>query len=194
MRGMSDAERSSADPKVRGALRWRLAVGGFVLVFGFSCPLFIPLVVSSGLSDEVKAAASGFLFFGVPELFTLAAVALMGKEGFNFFKQRAWAALRKVSPPTGVSLLRYRVGLIGFIVPLVLAWGLPYVEDFIPVYGRNRIAVAAAGDILLLVSLLILGGDFWDKLRSLFIHGAVVSFPRRQSDGADVGLNASREL
>jgi hypothetical protein len=30
----------------------------------------------------------------------------------------------------------------------------------------------------LLVSLPVLGGDFWDKLRTLFIHGAKVVFPK----------------
>jgi len=190
MRGTSDTERFSGDPEPQRALRGRIAVGGFVLVFGFCCPLFIPLVVSSGLSDEVKTAASGFLFFGVPELFTLAAVALMGKEGFDFFKERAWAALRRVSPPTEVSLVRYRVGLVAFTVPLVLGWVLPYAQDIIPAYERNRFVVAASGDILLLFSLLTLGGAFWDKLRSLFVHGAVARFPSRQSDGADAGLTA----
>ena len=34
-----------------------------------------------------------------------------------------------------------------------------------------------AGDLLLLASLFVLGGDFWDKLRSLFSHGATVVFP-----------------
>ena len=30
--------------------------------------------------------------------------------------------------------------------------------------------------LILLASLFVLGGDFWDKLRSLFIHDATVSF------------------
>jgi len=30
----------------------------------------------------------------------------------------------------------------------------------------------------LLVSLFVLGGDFWDKLRALFFHGAKAVFPK----------------
>jgi hypothetical protein len=37
--------------------------------------------------------------------------------------------------------------------------------------------LAFIGDLLLLVSLFILGGDFWDKLRALFVREAKVVFP-----------------
>jgi hypothetical protein len=33
------------------------------------------------------------------------------------------------------------------------------------------------GDVLLLVSLFLLGGGFWDKLRSLFTHDAYTVIP-----------------
>ena len=32
-------------------------------------------------------------------------------------------------------------------------------------------------DLLLLASILVLGGDFWDKIRALFIHEAKAQFP-----------------
>ena len=31
--------------------------------------------------------------------------------------------------------------------------------------------------LLLLASLFVLGGNFWDKIRSLFVHDAVAQFP-----------------
>jgi hypothetical protein len=30
---------------------------------------------------------------------------------------------------------------------------------------------------MLFASLFVLGGDFWDKVRSLFVHGATARFP-----------------
>jgi hypothetical protein len=30
---------------------------------------------------------------------------------------------------------------------------------------------------MLLASLFVLGGEFWDKLRALFVHGARAAFP-----------------
>jgi hypothetical protein len=37
--------------------------------------------------------------------------------------------------------------------------------------------MAMSGDLLLIVSLFILGGDFWDKLRALFVRDAKAVFP-----------------
>ena len=37
------------------------------------------------------------------------------------------------------------------------------------------------GDLLLLTSLFVLGGDFWDKLRALFFHQAKAVFPQTTS-------------
>jgi hypothetical protein len=45
----------------------------------------------------------------------------------------------------------------------------------------NPLPSAIGGDILILAGLLILGGDFWDKIRSLFIHDAEVHFSRKSS-------------
>ncbi len=39
--------------------------------------------------------------------------------------------------------------------------------------------IAICGDILILASLLVLGGDFWDKIRSLFIHDIEVHFSQK---------------
>jgi hypothetical protein len=41
---------------------------------------------------------------------------------------------------------------------------------------NNPLPYAIAGDILIITSLVVLGGDFWDKIRSLFIHDAEVNF------------------
>jgi hypothetical protein len=56
-----------------------------------------------------------------------------------------------------------------FSIPIVFGWVAPYVSDLIPSYFRERVHLC---DLLLLVSLFVLGGDFWNKLRALFIHDA----------------------
>jgi hypothetical protein len=33
------------------------------------------------------------------------------------------------------------------------------------------------GDLMFVASFFVLGGDFWDKLRALFIQGAKAQFP-----------------
>jgi hypothetical protein len=40
-----------------------------------------------------------------------------------------------------------------------------------------RISVNVAADMLFVVSLFVLGGEFWDKLRALFVYDARAEFP-----------------
>jgi hypothetical protein len=157
--------------------RVRLLLGGGVLIFGWLCPLFVPLVLGSELPGEWKTTLSGLLLLGIPELFTLAAVAILGKAGFEHLKGVLFGLLRRVAPPDTVSLARYRVGLAMFMLPVLFAWISIYVPNLIPGFTAHPIAFAVTGDVMLFASLLVLGGDFWDKLRSLFVHGARARFP-----------------
>jgi hypothetical protein len=59
-----------------------------------------------------------------------------------------------------------------FLLPLLFGWLVPYGPHLVPAYGAHRFAVNLAGDLLLILSLFVLGGDFWDKVRALFIHEA----------------------
>jgi hypothetical protein len=40
---------------------------------------------------------------------------------------------------------------------------------------------AVGGDLLLFISLFVLGGDFWNKLQSLFVHDATAVIPQKPS-------------
>ena len=59
-----------------GQIRWRLRLGLIVFIIGFLSPLLIPLVTDSELPTKWKAVISGFLAIGIPELFSIAAIAL----------------------------------------------------------------------------------------------------------------------
>ncbi|MGD8703629.1 MAG: hypothetical protein PVH26_14430, partial [Desulfosarcina sp.] len=72
---------------------------------------------------------------------------------------------------------RYKTGLVIFMLPPVYAFLRPYIGKFIPGLAEYGLVFAIAGDIMLLVGLFLLGGDFWEKLRSLFIHQAVAVIP-----------------
>jgi len=136
-------------------------------------------VASSGLSAEWKAILSGLLLLGIPEVFTLVAVAILGRDGFSYLKGLLFGLLRKhFAPPVVVSLSRYRIGLVMFVLPLLFGWLAAYVPDYIPGYASHRLAYALGGDLLFLGSLFVLGGGFWDKLRALFVHRARAVFPK----------------
>lgn len=84
--------------------RSRLLLGGGVLIFGWLCPLFVPIVLGSHLPGEWKTTLSGLLLLGIPELFTLAAVAILGKPGFEHLKGILFSLLGRLAPPDTVSL------------------------------------------------------------------------------------------
>ena len=148
----------------------RLIWGGIVFVSGFLSPLLIPLVIASDLTPGFKSLVSGLLALGIPELFMLIAVAILGKAGFSYLKSKIFSWFKKYGPPDTVSLTRYRIGLIFFIVPILLGFVLPYVWELVPFIKQYLLFIVISGDVILLISLFILGGDFWDKLRSLFIY------------------------
>jgi hypothetical protein len=155
---------------------WRLKAG--VALFGMSILLpvaGIPLVATLGLSTAMTASVSGALLVGA-EVLGVAAVAVMGKSGFAFIKSRVFGFLKQYGPPRKVSRRRYNIGLVLFCMPLLFAWLSPYVYKWVPGLLSHPLPLAIGGDILIVVSLIVLGGDFWDKIRSLFIHNAEVRF------------------
>lgn len=152
----------------------RLAVGGVIFGLGMICPLFVPLVAATGLSAGWKAALSGLLLLGIPEVFMLAAVAVLGKPGFQYLRGRIFAVLRRAAPPEHVGRTRHRIGLALFVLPLLLGWLGPYALLQVPAYAEHALLVHLGGDAVLLTSLFVLGGSFWDKLRALFAHDAIV--------------------
>ena len=167
---MDDSNRMA--PSVSPPSGWRFPVGVTIFVAGFAAPAAIPLVVRSDLPAGWKTAISGALAVGVPEIMMLAATAVMGKAGFAELKQRVGRFFRKYGPPDRVGRTRYRVGLVMLCVPLGIAWLGPYLGSHLPGWTAHRMVWHLSGDVLFVASLFVLGGDFWEKLRSLFVHDA----------------------
>ena len=158
---------------------WRFRLGLIVLVVGWLSPLCIPLITATELPTRWKTIISGALAVGIPEVFTVAAIAIMGKSGYNLIKERIFSFLKKHGPPDRVSLTRYRIGLVMFVLPVVFGWLGPYGVHLIPGYEAHRFVVSLIGDVMFVASLFVLGGDFWDKIRALFSHSARVQFSGR---------------
>jgi uncharacterized membrane-anchored protein len=155
---------------------WRLKLGVVLFLFSIALPLLgIPMVAAIGLSTTMTASVSGGLLVGA-EVLGLLAVVVMGKSGFAFIKTRIFGFLKQYGPPKDVSRRRYTIGLVMFFVPVIFGWISIYVSDFIPGFTNNPLAYAIGGDLLLLMSLIVLGGNFWDKIRALFIYDAKIYF------------------
>lgn len=141
--------------------------GGWVF---FALSLLLPLggmlVPLLGLSKGTTALLVGAMVVGAPEVCVVAAIALWGRETFNYFLGRAKGLLRHLLPPAHVSPARYRLGLLLFIGSALPCWLLAYFPHWLE--DRSRIAVLAASDFAFIFSFYVLGGDFWGKLRALF--------------------------
>ena len=159
---------------------WRFKASLALFIFSIVVPAAGLLLVGTlGLSVTLTATVSGALLMG-GELLGIAAVAIMGKPGYEYIKTRFFGFLKRYGPSQQVGRVRYNLGLIMFCTPILFAWLSLYLGDYIPGYAHDPLPYALAGDILLLASLFVLGGDFWDKLRSLFVHNAVARFREPQ--------------
>jgi hypothetical protein len=164
--GVNEDASTAAQP----AMGWRIKLGVTIFVLSILLPIAgIPLVATLGLAGTMTATVSGVLLVGA-EVLGVLAVAVMGKSGYLYIKSRVYGLLRQYGPPEVVSHLRYNIGLVMFILPILFGWVTPYASDWIPNLEDNMFAYAIGGDLLLLASLFVLGGDFWDKIRALFVY------------------------
>jgi hypothetical protein len=153
----------------------RLVFGTVILIVGFLSPLLIPWVTSTDWSVGLKSFLSGFLAFGIPEIFMLIAIAVMGKPGYEFFKEKIAKFIQPFLPPDAVSQTRYRFGLTLFSIPILFGFLAPYLGHFFKGLHDVPISWYLGLDLVFVVSLFVLGGDFWDKLSGLFDHEARIS-------------------
>lgn len=165
---------NSVNKTEQSAPGWRFRIGISLFVLGFFSPLCIPLVMATSLSTAWKTTLSGLLMLGIPELFLLVAAAIMGKPGFNYVKAKVFGAFKRYALPVKVSRTRYRIGLVMLLIPLLYGWLEPYASQLISGHEKYRVVLAIAGDVLFLASLFVLGGEFCDKLRALFIYEAKI--------------------
>ena len=157
-------------------LGWPLKLGVGMFVFSILLPFAgAPLVAALDLSMNLTTSLSGAFLIG-GELIGLMAVAVMGKSGYAYIKSLVFGFIKKFGPPGKVSRLRYTIGLIMLSIPILFGWVSPYIPGQIPGFLPDPVYYALGGDILFVVGLFVIGGDFWDKIRSLFVHDAKVRF------------------
>jgi hypothetical protein len=155
---------------------WSLKLGVALFIFSIVLPLLgIPFVATLGFSNSITTTVSAALLIGA-EVIGVAAIAVMGKNGYVYVKNRVLGFLKQHGPPEKVSRRRYTIGLIMFSLPILFAWLSVYIANWVPGFINNPLPYAIIGDVLFLTSLFVLGGEFWDKVRALFIYEAKALF------------------
>ena len=163
-----------------GRVGWRFWLGCLVFVGSWMSPLLIPAVLASPLPPAWRTLLAGLLALGIPEVGSVVAVAIMGQSGYAVLKKWVGSLLGRLWPAERVSPTRYRLGLVLFLVPVLASWATPYALYAFPSLLGSLLPVAVAGDVLFVVSLFVLGGEFWDKVRALFVYEARVAILSRE--------------
>jgi hypothetical protein len=171
----------SADtlPVPERATRWRMILALSVWLGGFLLPLAIPLVTTLPLPMATKMALSGLLVFGLPQVSTVIAIAIVGKSGFHYLMEALFGAAKRFGPRLHVSKVRYRIGLVMLFLPLAVSLLEPYVTLLVADQHLPHWIYGAVEDTLFLASFFVLGGEFWDKVKALFIYEARAVLPAR---------------
>jgi hypothetical protein len=158
----------------------RLWAGVGVFALGWILALtLVPFVTNSDLSTSAKATLTTLLVVVCPKIFLVGTIAILGKPGFAYIKGVVMTFFRKVGPPAEVGKWRYRVGLVMFFLPFLFTWILTYFGHVLPGGQEATPYYMKGGDAIQILSLFVLGGDFWDKLRSLFVRRAKAEFPEK---------------
>jgi hypothetical protein len=154
----------------------RLKLGVALLILGLVMPAGTLLVAVSDWPVAVKTLVSSILLFGF-EIMLVPAVALMGKDNFERIWSGAMRLLKELKPAGNVGKTRYTLGLYMLVGPTLYAWIASYAPSWLPEDYVMRVGVNLGLDLITLASLFVLGGDFWDKVRALFLHDARAVLP-----------------
>ena len=155
----------------------RLVTGITLLVLGLVLPLGIVPVSATSWPASVKAVVGGVLFFGF-EVMAIPAVAIMGKENCERITAKARGLFRRMKPSGDVGRVRHAIGIVLFVLPVLPTYVTAYAPQWLPEASSWRLWVNLCADGMFLVSLFVLGGDFWDKLRALVVREARAVFPQ----------------
>jgi hypothetical protein len=159
---------------------WRFKTGIALFALMILAWGLIPIEAALGMSAGTIAATTAGIAIA-NKIILLIAIAVMGKAGFAALKAQLF---HKLTPPTEVSPTRYRIGLVMFCLPFLGSLFETYASHIVPHLVINRLWVDILLDIMLVASLFVLGGNFWDKLRSLFVAEAQAVFPHDPSPAA----------
>ncbi|MEO1224439.1 MAG: hypothetical protein AAFX92_09440 [Pseudomonadota bacterium] len=159
----------------------RLIAGAAILSLWPLSKIILPVfIVASTYSAGTKALLIGLLFVVVPKFCVISTVLVMGRSGFVWLKSRILARLSSILPPQLVGRPRYRIGLVMFIMPFAIEWSFPYTSHVPDGVLELVDALSWVADLMLVASLFVLGGAFWNKLRALFIRTALADFSEAQ--------------
>ena len=175
------ANQSTDHPAEDFTRTWRYKIGLFLITVGH---LGILIGLLGGVLG-LGAATIGALVVG-GEVVALASIVFLGKEGFKAIKNKVFA-FAKSTYTEPVGRVRHRIGVVLLLTnvattflmmiyawesfeaasaagPAVQVWGLDIEQQGSLVFNLFLI-----GEISFLVAIYVLGADWWEKFRRIFV-------------------------
>jgi len=162
------------EEKIKIEKNWKYYLGLTLFVYSF-----VPYAVSGLILffnipvSEIIGITSVFL--ASAELAFFISVVLLGKTFVQILKakvKKMFLPHKKEHPAKPVSKRRHYIG-----ITLLLLSALPYfIAELVLIFGYPKtdaehwilFLVMLSGDAMFIISLFILGGDFWERLKNLF--------------------------
>jgi hypothetical protein len=158
---------------------------------GFRFYLGLIVFVASFFMLPIGLILKGFMLTHFWKGFVLAAfwisapimkitsVAILGKASYNWINYKMHYIFHHVAKPHQVTPLRYNFGLVLFVLPFLPNYMISFMPHLFNIDITTRYVIIIISDVMFISSLFVLGGDFWDKLRSLFVYTAKARFEEK---------------
>ena len=152
---------------------WKYYLGLSLFVYSFIPICTAELLFLLPLSHS-EAATIALIYIGSGEITFLCAVALLGKPFVEMLKAKIkgfFIRKKPVIPPEPIGKTRHVIGVALFFMSF-----LPYpILEGILIFGHPTgrdlhylVAALLTGDVIFIISLFVLGGEFWERLKKLF--------------------------
>ncbi len=159
---------------------WKFYLGIALFTYSWIPYIFVFLIMPFLHFTTTEALSiSSITLISAESAFAIS-VILLGKDFVNMIKTKFMIIFSKREGHTfkPISKLRYRIGIILFIltlsIPSILTEVILYF-NYVDVFGLNNLLyIFLSFDVIFISSLFILGGEFIDKLRSLFTYTHVI--------------------
>lgn len=157
---------------------WRFKLGIAIICLMLGSWLMVPIVAAMGVPGSRIAALTGVLFIS-NKILLIVVIAVMGKAGFQQLKSKIFGYVSSIAPTMDAEVgpVRHRIGVVMFFLPLISSFLEPYVDSIWPGLRPNLWQLQMLGDVIFIGSFFVLGGNFWEKVRALFIRTARVVNP-----------------
>jgi len=154
---------------------FRFYVGLIIFIASFFM-LPVGLVLKGFVASHFWKAFILTCFWVSAPIMKISSIAILGKASYLWIRYQMDQIYHRITKPYYVSKLRYNFGLVLFVLPFIPHYIISYTPHLLPPSLTIHYFIIITSDVIFLISLFVLGGDFWDKLRALFVYSAKVKF------------------